>query len=163
MSSNRPFRHNIRNFTNGGSDDGRLSIGTSLRYTTSRQFFIPLKKLSGTSATESDELLQLNSKKNVSTPVLIDQQYRPYGQCKSQIPSCVKITNVSFKDIRGPLATQVAVKLVCSRGIPCWNVQMSGINLELAGTSQCVNVKPTVSGKNFPPACAAPAPKSSTS
>ncbi|KAF5949819.1 hypothetical protein HYC85_011812 [Camellia sinensis] len=46
---------------------------------------------------------------NVSTPVLIDQQYYPYDQCQSEIPSCVKITNVSFKDIPGTSATELAV------------------------------------------------------
>ncbi|KAK3032006.1 hypothetical protein RJ639_036211 [Escallonia herrerae] len=96
---------------------------------------------------------------NVSTPILIDQQYCPYGQCKAQVPSKVKITDVSFKDIRGTSATKLAVKLVCSRGTPCQNVEMSGIHLVYQGnngsaTSQCANVKPMLTGPLFPPACA---------
>ncbi|GMY09711.1 exopolygalacturonase clone GBGA483-like [Fagus crenata] len=96
---------------------------------------------------------------NVSTPILIDQQYCPYGQCQSKVPSRVKISNVCFKNIRGTSATHLAVKLACSRGIPCQNVKISDINLTYNGndgnvTSECANVNPTVSGKLIPPACA---------
>ncbi|KAL6135148.1 hypothetical protein ACLB2K_067376 [Fragaria x ananassa] len=98
---------------------------------------------------------------NVKTnPVLIDQEYCPYGQCQAKLPSKVKISNVSFKNIRGTTQDLVAVKLVCSRGIPCQNVQVTDINLTYNGnkngtaTSECVNVKPTVSGFNHPQVCA---------
>jgi galacturan 1,4-alpha-galacturonidase len=95
---------------------------------------------------------------NVSTPILIDQEYCPYSKCDSKVPSRVKISNVSFKRIRGTSATQLAVKLVCSKGIPCQNVAISDINLKYNGkegpaTSQCANVKPMVSGNLVPPAC----------
>ncbi|XP_019197955.1 PREDICTED: exopolygalacturonase-like [Ipomoea nil] len=95
---------------------------------------------------------------NVSTPILIDQQYCPWNQCKAGVPSKVKISDVSFKDIKGTSATKVAVKLLCSPGVPCEKVEMSGVNLEYHGTngsaiSECCNVKPTLSGKNVPPIC----------
>ncbi|PRQ52566.1 putative glycosidase [Rosa chinensis] len=94
-----------------------------------------------------------------TTPVLIDQGYCPYGQCQARLPSKVKITNVSFKNIRGTSQDPVAVKLVCSKGIPCQNVQVADINLTYNGnkgtaTSECANVKPTVSGKVNPQVCA---------
>ncbi|KAF5482575.1 hypothetical protein F2P56_003133 [Juglans regia] len=97
---------------------------------------------------------------NVSTPLLIDQEYCPYDHCKAEVPSRVKISNVSFKNIRGTSATKLAVKLTCSRRIPCKNVQMSDISLQYNGkdgpiTSECKNVlKPSASGKLNPPACA---------
>lgn len=97
---------------------------------------------------------------NVSTPLLIDQEYCPYAQCKAEVPSRVKISNVSFKNIRGTSATKLAVKLACSRSIPCKNVQMSDISLQYNGkdgpiTSKCKNVmKLSASGKLNPPACA---------
>ncbi|XP_019197930.1 PREDICTED: exopolygalacturonase clone GBGA483-like [Ipomoea nil] len=95
---------------------------------------------------------------NVSTPILIDQQYCPWNQCKAGVPSKVKISDVSFKEIKGTSATKVAVKLLCSPGVPCEKVEMSGVNLEYHGTngsaiSECCNVKPTLSGKNVPPIC----------
>ncbi|OWM75437.1 hypothetical protein CDL15_Pgr021601 [Punica granatum] len=96
---------------------------------------------------------------NVSTPILIDQQYCPYNQCQQKIPSKVKISKVSFKNIRGTTATAMAVRLVCSRGVPCQGVDVGDINLKYTGkngsaTSECSNVKPTTSGQLFPKICA---------
>ncbi|PON77123.1 Glycoside hydrolase [Trema orientale] len=95
---------------------------------------------------------------NVGNPVLIDQEYCPWNQCKAQIPSRVKISNVSFKNIRGTSSTPLAVKLVCSRGLPCQKVVVSDIDIKYRGpqgpiTSQCRNVKPTLYGKQNPKTC----------
>ncbi|KAF8391648.1 hypothetical protein HHK36_023955 [Tetracentron sinense] len=91
----------------------------------------------------------------VSNPILIDQEYCPWNQCKQQVPSRVKISQVSFRNIRGTSATQLAVKLVCSKGMPCQNVEVGNINLQYIGkegpvTSHCANVKPILTGKQIP-------------
>lgn len=75
------------------------------------------------------------------------------------MPSKVKISKVSFKNIRGTSATAMAVRLVCSRGVPCQNVNVGNINLKYTGkdgeaTSECSNVKPATSGHLFPKICA---------
>ncbi|KAB1208664.1 hypothetical protein CJ030_MR6G006525 [Morella rubra] len=70
---------------------------------------------------------------NVGTPVLIDQQYCPYGKCLAKVPSRVKISDVSFKSIRGTSTTKVAVKLSCSKSLPCQNVKLSNIDLKYNG------------------------------
>ncbi|KAL0008077.1 hypothetical protein SO802_009579 [Lithocarpus litseifolius] len=95
---------------------------------------------------------------NVSNPILIDQGYCPNSQCSNQSPSKVKISNVSFKNIKGTSSTKEAVKLICSNGVPCQQVVVADIDLVYKGaggsaTSTSVNVKPTVSGKQNPPAC----------
>ncbi|PON63600.1 Glycoside hydrolase [Parasponia andersonii] len=95
---------------------------------------------------------------DVGNPVLIDQEYCPWNQCDSKIPSRVQISDVSFKNIRGTSSTALAVKLVCSSGLPCRNVEMADIDLKYSGeegpiTSECKNVEPTVSGIQNPPAC----------
>ncbi|KAM7503726.1 hypothetical protein LguiB_002630 [Lonicera macranthoides] len=96
---------------------------------------------------------------NVSNPILIDQEYCPSGQCTKQIPSKVKISKVSFKNIRGTSGMQLAVKIVCSQGIPCDVVDVADINLTYNGKegpaiSQCANVKLIFTGIMNPPACA---------
>ncbi|XP_050245962.1 exopolygalacturonase-like [Quercus robur] len=95
--------------------------------------------------------------KNVANPILIDQNYCPNSQCSNESPSKVKISNVSFKDIRGTSSTQEAVKLICSKSVPCQQVVVTDIDLAYkeggSVTSTCVNVQPTVSGKQNPPAC----------
>ncbi|KAG2684393.1 hypothetical protein I3760_10G075100 [Carya illinoinensis] len=96
--------------------------------------------------------------KNVSNPIIIDQVYCPWNQCKAQIPSKIKISKVSFKNIRGTSQTKEAVKLLCSKAIPCENVEISDIDLAYQGsdgpaTSQCTNVNPTILGRQNPPAC----------
>ncbi|WRX12129.1 Glycoside hydrolase [Theobroma cacao] len=88
----------------------------------------------------------------------ISTEYCPSNKCNLKAPSRVKISNVSFKNIRGTSATQVAVKLACSSGIPCENVEIGDINLSYIGTegpatSLCSNVKPTIAGRQTPLAC----------
>ncbi|XP_028101072.1 exopolygalacturonase-like [Camellia sinensis] len=96
---------------------------------------------------------------NVGNPIIIDQEYCPYNQCRLKVPSKVKISNVSFKNIRGSSSTQLAVKLVCSKGTPCENVEISNIDLTYTGkegpaTSLCTNIQPKLSGTHNPPICA---------
>ncbi|CAN6574152.1 unnamed protein product [Malus baccata var. baccata] len=96
---------------------------------------------------------------NVKNPVIIDQEYCPYNQCTLQVPSKVKISNVSFKNIKGSSSTPVGIKLVCSGGLPCENVELSNIDLTYTGkegsiTSECKHIKPTINNVAQPLACA---------
>ncbi|CAL2236931.1 unnamed protein product [Prunus armeniaca] len=96
---------------------------------------------------------------NVSNPILVDQLYCPYTQCEQKPPSKVKISNVSFKNIKGSSFTPLAVKLVCTTGIPCENVELTDIDLTYGGdkgplTSMCSNVKPTITGVTKALGCA---------
>ncbi|KAL1198571.1 hypothetical protein V5N11_021648 [Cardamine amara subsp. amara] len=95
---------------------------------------------------------------NVGTPVLIDQEYCPYGHCKAGVPSKVKLSDVTIKNIKGTSATKVAVKLICSKGTPCTNIALADINLvhngkEGPAVSACSNIKPITTGKLIPAPC----------
>ncbi|XP_022153637.1 polygalacturonase-like [Momordica charantia] len=100
---------------------------------------------------------------NVSFPIIIDQEYCPWNQCNRKVPSSIKISKVSFKNIRGTSATPIAVKIVCSKSVPCEGVEIADIDLTYNGSqgpikSQCANVKPVITGKQNPPICAEVAP-----
>ncbi|GMN27810.1 hypothetical protein TIFTF001_001808 [Ficus carica] len=95
---------------------------------------------------------------NVGSPVLIDQEYCPWNQCKLQNPSRVKLSKISFKNIRGTASTPDAVKLVCSKGYPCQNVEVGNIDIKYSGNlgpvkSVCRNVNLKVTGKMNPLPC----------
>ncbi|XP_073064785.1 polygalacturonase-like [Primulina eburnea] len=99
---------------------------------------------------------------NVTYPIVIDQEYCPYNQCKLDTPSLVKISNVKLNNIRGTSNDPVAVTLVCSGSKPCENVEIGDIDLKYDGklgpiTTKCNNIKPKLTGKQNPPLCAAPA------
>ncbi|RWR78296.1 exopolygalacturonase-like protein [Cinnamomum micranthum f. kanehirae] len=96
--------------------------------------------------------------KNVGNPIIIDQSYCPFQSCSSSAPSRVKISDISFTNIRGTSSSPVAVTLHCSRGIPCQNVKLHDIHLDYtagasAAKSTCLNVKATYSGTQIPPPC----------
>ncbi|KAK7327659.1 hypothetical protein VNO77_21744 [Canavalia gladiata] len=87
---------------------------------------------------------------NVRNPIIIDQEYCPWNQCSKQNPSKIKISKVSFKNIRGTSATKEGVTLLCSKGVPCEQLEMSNIDLKFNGaaaTARCHNVKPIVKGR----------------
>nr|GMD21735.1 polygalacturonase-like [Ipomoea batatas] len=92
--------------------------------------------------------------KNVKNPIVIDQEYCPNNECNKQKPSLVKISKVSYKNIKGTSATPDAVILGCSKGVPCEGVEIGDINLTFKGgaaKSVCKNVKPKLTGKQVPP------------
>lgn len=76
-----------------------------------------------------------------------------------QVPSRVKLSNISFKNIRGTTSTELAVNLVCSKGAPCQKVELGNIDLKYTGpegtaSSQCKNVEATLWGTQQPKTCA---------
>jgi galacturan 1,4-alpha-galacturonidase len=77
-----------------------------------------------------------------------------------QEPSKVKLSDIYFKQIRGTSSSAVAVALECSKGIPCQNIYLENVHLELSSgekqaTSSCKNViRARYIGEQIPPPCA---------
>ncbi|KAK7411293.1 hypothetical protein VNO78_02745 [Psophocarpus tetragonolobus] len=88
---------------------------------------------------------------NVENPIIIDQEYCPLvTKCSTQSPSKIKISNISFKNIKGTTkATPEGIILACSSGVPCQGITMADIDLKFNGAvakAKCTNVKPTITG-----------------
>ncbi|KAL2340327.1 hypothetical protein Fmac_008267 [Flemingia macrophylla] len=93
---------------------------------------------------------------DVMNPIIVDQEYCPSNQCSKANPSKVKISKISFKNIKGTSETKEGPVLICSSGIPCEDVKVSDVDLTFKGaatTAKCANVKPIITGKA--PACEA--------
>ncbi|XP_020207396.1 polygalacturonase [Cajanus cajan] len=93
---------------------------------------------------------------NVSNPIIVDQEYCPWNQCTKEKPSKIKISKVSFKNIKGTSGTKEGMSLICSKGVPCEEVQIANVDLTFNGaetSAKCANVKPIITGKA--PVCAA--------
>ncbi|KAL0462301.1 UNVERIFIED_CONTAM: Polygalacturonase [Sesamum latifolium] len=96
---------------------------------------------------------------NVSSPIIIDQEYCPHNLCKKDRPSSIKISNVSIKTYGARQNSAEAVTFICSGLKPCENVEVGDIDLTYTGnqgpiTTKCANVKPKFVGKQNPPVCA---------
>ncbi|XP_010270548.1 PREDICTED: exopolygalacturonase-like [Nelumbo nucifera] len=95
---------------------------------------------------------------NVANPIIIDQTRCPSSTCLSRGSSRVKLSDVHFKHIRGTSSTLVAVNLACSKDVPCENVTIEDIHLDLATgghttRSICKYVTPSFNGTRNPEPC----------
>ncbi|KAL4599499.1 hypothetical protein ACB092_11G131500 [Castanea dentata] len=135
-----------------GSQDVTINHSNFLRKYPNEQPVSGIRVIDGTLRSTTNGNIIMN---NVANPILNDQGYCPNGQYSNKSPSKVKISNVSFKNIRGTSSTKEVVQLICSKGVPWQQVVVSNIDLAFKGargstTSTCINVMPTVSGKqNF--------------
>ncbi|XP_030527795.1 polygalacturonase [Rhodamnia argentea] len=94
--------------------------------------------------------------KNVFNPIIIDQNYCPdNSNCPNQ-NSGVKISRVTYKNIRGTSATPVAMNFACSPTNPCWGIALQNIELTYLttqATSYCKNAGGSSSGIVVPRSC----------
>ncbi|OWM84790.1 hypothetical protein CDL15_Pgr027577 [Punica granatum] len=96
--------------------------------------------------------------RNVFNPIIIDQEYCPSNINCPNKSSGVKISRVTYKNIKGTSATQVAASFVCSPSNPCQGIKLRDINLshhtrKLAVTSYCKNARGSTSGPVLPRSC----------
>uniref|UniRef100_J3L210 Exopolygalacturonase n=2 Tax=Oryza brachyantha TaxID=4533 RepID=J3L210_ORYBR len=97
--------------------------------------------------------------RDVSNPIIIDQNYCPndggHG-CPHQ-SSDVQISGVTYTDIQGSSASQVAVKFDCSASKPCSGLGLQDIKLTFDGgkptEATCQHADGTASGVLVPPSC----------
>ncbi|XP_059286867.1 polygalacturonase-like [Lycium ferocissimum] len=79
---------------------------------------------------------------NVQNPIIIDQDYCPNHESCPHQGSGVKISDVTYQDIHGTSATEIAVKLDCSKTNPCSGITLEDVNLSYKdgrAKASCVN------------------------
>ncbi|KAK9664970.1 hypothetical protein RND81_14G080800 [Saponaria officinalis] len=93
---------------------------------------------------------------DVQNPIVIDQNYCPYNlNCPGQ-ESGVEVKDVTYENIHGSSATQVAVKFDCSPKYPCNSIRMYDVRLTYKGqlaTAFCANAGGIVAGVIEPTSC----------
>ncbi|XP_050236289.1 polygalacturonase-like [Mercurialis annua] len=93
---------------------------------------------------------------NVQNPIVIDQNYCPNNKnCPGQ-ESGVKISDITYQDIHGTSATEVAVKFDCSKKNPCTGIKLENVKLTYknqAADASCNNADGTESGFVQPSSC----------
>ncbi|XP_042506759.1 polygalacturonase-like [Macadamia integrifolia] len=101
-------------------------------------------------------LFQDGIMENVNNPIIIDQNYCPHGEdCPGQV-SGVKISEVTYKNIHGTSATEVAMKFDCSSQNPCSGIELEDVNLTYQNqiaTSSCTNAVGYAHGLIQPSSC----------
>ncbi|XP_038876456.1 polygalacturonase-like [Benincasa hispida] len=93
---------------------------------------------------------------NVQNPILIDQNYCPNNQGCPLQSSGVKISDVTYKNIKGTSATSKAITFDCSSSNPCSDIRLQDIKLTYknkAATSSCKNVDGSSIGVLMPHTC----------
>ncbi|KAL9342849.1 hypothetical protein Peur_063280 [Populus x canadensis] len=103
-----------------------------------------------------DILFQHAVMSNVQNPIVIDQNYCPGEKnCPGQV-SGVKISDVTYQDIHGSSATEVAVKFDCSKKYPCTGIKLEDVKLTYKNQpaeASCSNAGGVASGLVQPTSC----------
>lgn len=119
-----------------------------------------IKTYQGGSGYAKDITFQNMVMYDVKNPIIIDQNYCDKAKpCEAQ-GSAVEVSNVVFKNIRGTTVTKDAIKLNCSRNVPCHGITLQNISLKMQGgngkdaaVSTCQNARWRKSGTVLPQPC----------
>ncbi|XP_014499446.1 polygalacturonase isoform X1 [Vigna radiata var. radiata] len=94
--------------------------------------------------------------RNVTNPIIVDQNYCDQEKpCKEKV-SAVQLSNIVYENIRGTSASEVAIKFDCSKSFPCKGIFLQDVILTAqshGGTktiATCENVRYVNRGKFFP-------------
>ncbi|XP_068662728.1 polygalacturonase-like [Aristolochia californica] len=93
---------------------------------------------------------------NVQNPIIIDQNYCPGNRDCPGKYSGIKISGVTYKNIKGTSATPVAVMFHCSQANPCSRIGLKDVKLSYQNKraqSSCIFADGSASGLIDPPSC----------
>ncbi|KAL5067198.1 hypothetical protein RYX36_018085 [Vicia faba] len=117
---------------------------------------VRIKTWQGGSGSASNIKFQNIQMKNVTNPIIIDQNYCDQDNPCQEQKSAVQIRNVLYQNIKGTSASDVAMELNCSKNFPCQGIVLQNIDLQLEGGGEakasCSNVMLSYKG-NVKPRC----------
>ncbi|KAG2318346.1 hypothetical protein Bca52824_011559 [Brassica carinata] len=93
--------------------------------------------------------------KNVTNPIIINQDYCDRAESCPEQKSAVQVSNVLYKNIHGTSSRPEAVKFACSKSMPCQGITMQNVELVDIITKRdvskaCSNVKLDTRGRVSP-------------
>ncbi|KAJ4839643.1 hypothetical protein Tsubulata_043252 [Turnera subulata] len=116
---------------------------------------VRIKTWQGGSGYAKNIMFQNVVMRNVSNPIIIDQNYCDRDSSCPEQASAVKISNVTYRNIRGTSESEVALKFDCSKSIPCQAISLQDVSLTREEDGErakaaCANVKLAKRGKVSP-------------
>ncbi|KAK9146174.1 hypothetical protein Sjap_006077 [Stephania japonica] len=95
---------------------------------------------------------------NAQNPIIINQEYCPHdGDCPNQ-SSGVKISDVTYRNIKGSSASEIAMNFDCSHTNPCSGIVLDNVDLTYENkpaTSSCRSADGSATGLVHPASCLA--------
>ncbi|KAE9584870.1 putative polygalacturonase [Lupinus albus] len=93
--------------------------------------------------------------RNVTNPIIIDQQYCDRKEACPEQDSAVKVSKIVYRNITGTSASKVAIKFDCSKAIPCKRISLKDVTLKSENSTvdaiaTCENVEYTERGELYP-------------
>ncbi|XP_010418201.1 PREDICTED: polygalacturonase QRT2-like [Camelina sativa] len=93
--------------------------------------------------------------KNVTNPIIINQDYCDRVESCPEQKSAVQVSNVLYKNIQGTSSRPVAVNFACSKSIPCRGISMQNVKLvdqtqQDVSKASCSNVRLNTLGNVSP-------------
>ncbi|KAI4383000.1 hypothetical protein MLD38_008886 [Melastoma candidum] len=93
---------------------------------------VRIKTWQGGSGYAKNIVFQNIQMRNVSNPIIVNQNYCDQkNPCPAQA-SAVKVSDVVYRNIRGTSATKVAINFDCSKTHPCTGILLQDIDLSLS-------------------------------
>ncbi|PON74215.1 Glycoside hydrolase [Parasponia andersonii] len=115
---------------------------------------VRIKTWQGGSGYAKNIIFQNIAMRNVSNPIIIDQNYCDQDEPCHEQDSAVQISNVMYNNIKGTSDSQVAVKFECSKSFPCQGISLQNVNFVREGEGEveasCENVSFDKSGRVSP-------------
>nr|GEY43872.1 putative polygalacturonase [Tanacetum cinerariifolium] len=90
--------------------------------------------------------------KNVTNPIIIDQQYCDQDKPCKEESSAVEIKDVTYQSITGTSANEEAITFDCSKGHPCQGIVVQDIDISMEGDGEakanCTNAEGVLGAYN---------------